>query len=170
MTIFNVGFTEFFAQSRWIFKSVENAQIFCSQCGNYRKSLSLLWRKFRESNVFTKEITKELIWRNFLRMTVNFSFFHTVLLSHHRIFLPKLWERTVFTKYFTIHPHFCNTTEIQCFSAEWHSALISRNFFQYLTNELLLSYSNIGAISVSNAITQRPSEAWLKKLSIFLRE
>ena len=27
-------------------------------------SLKLFWQKFRESNVFTKEITKELIWRN----------------------------------------------------------------------------------------------------------
>ena len=27
-------------------------------------NLSHFWQKFRESNVFTKEITKELIWRN----------------------------------------------------------------------------------------------------------
>ena len=39
-----------------------------------------LWQKFREFNGFTKEVTKELIWRNFFSMAVNFSFFHTVTL------------------------------------------------------------------------------------------
>ena len=34
----------------------------------------------------------------------------------------------------------------------------------------LISISNFGAISVTNAPTQGPSEAWLKKLSILLRE
>ena len=37
-------------------------------------TVTLLWQKFRESNVFTKENTKESIWRNFLCVTVNFSF------------------------------------------------------------------------------------------------
>ena len=41
-------------------------------------TVTLIWQKFREINVFTKENTKELIWRNFLWVTVNFSFFHTV--------------------------------------------------------------------------------------------
>ena len=43
-----------------------------------------LWQKFRDNNAFTKEVTKELIWRNFFSVTVNFSFFHTVnsLFSH----------------------------------------------------------------------------------------
>ena len=43
-------------------------------------SLTLFWQKFRESNVFTKEITKELISRNFFSVRENFSFFHTVTL------------------------------------------------------------------------------------------
>ena len=34
-------------------------------------------KKIRETNVFTKESTKETIWWNFFWVTVNFSFFHT---------------------------------------------------------------------------------------------
>ena len=60
--------------------------VIVAQCGNYRNLLSTvwklwkftvthLWQKFRENNVFTKEVTKELIWRNF-------SFFHTVARKH----------------------------------------------------------------------------------------
>ena len=38
--------------------------IVVSQCGNCGNSLlRFFWQKFRESNVFTKEITKELISR-----------------------------------------------------------------------------------------------------------
>ena len=33
------------------------------------------WQKFRQINAFTKEITKQLIWRNILSVRVNFSFF-----------------------------------------------------------------------------------------------
>ena len=43
-----------------------------------RFSLTHSWQKFRESNVFTKEITKELIWRNIFLVRLNLSFFHTV--------------------------------------------------------------------------------------------
>ena len=49
--------------------------IFVDNFGNSLSVTLLLWQKFRESNVFTKE----LIWRNFLLVTVNFSFFHTAL-------------------------------------------------------------------------------------------
>ena len=50
-----------------------------SQCGNYGNLLSHFFeRKFRESNIFTKEGTKVLISRNIFSMRVNFSFFHTV--------------------------------------------------------------------------------------------
>ena len=42
-----------------------------------RFSLTHFWQKFRERNVFTKEITKELIWRNIFLARLNFSFFHT---------------------------------------------------------------------------------------------
>ena len=49
------------------------------QCGkSWKFTLPLFWQKFHESNVFTKEITKELIWRNIFSVRVNFSFFHTV--------------------------------------------------------------------------------------------
>ena len=49
--------------------------------------VTLFWQKFRESNVFTKEYTKELIWRNFFNVTVNFSFFHTVIIYNFVDFL-----------------------------------------------------------------------------------
>ena len=42
-------------------------------------SLTHFWQKIREINGFTKEITKELIWRNIFLVRLNFSFFHTVL-------------------------------------------------------------------------------------------
>ena len=35
-------------------------------------------KKFRESTVFTKEVTKELISRNIFSAGENFAFFHTV--------------------------------------------------------------------------------------------
>ena len=43
-----------------------------------RFSLTHFWQKFRESKDFTKEITKELIWRKNSLVRLNFSFFHTV--------------------------------------------------------------------------------------------
>ena len=44
-------------------------------------SLTHFRQKFRESNGFTKEITKELIWRNIFSVRrVNFSFSHTCFL------------------------------------------------------------------------------------------
>ena len=55
-------------------------EIFISlaQCGNFGNFLTHFWRKIRESNVFSKEITKEMIWRNIFLVRVNSSFFHTV--------------------------------------------------------------------------------------------
>ena len=44
-------------------------------------------QKFRESNVFTKEIAKELIWRNIFLARLNFSLFLTVLYT--------VWKSTV---------------------------------------------------------------------------
>ena len=41
-------------------------------------SLTHFWQKFRESKAFTKEINKELIWRNIFLVRLNFSSFHTV--------------------------------------------------------------------------------------------
>ena len=62
-----IDFTKFFI--------VRECTLPHSQCGKTRNSLPAVWKllgfspthfwqKFRESNVFTKEITKELIWRN----------------------------------------------------------------------------------------------------------
>ena len=42
-------------------------------------TLTLFWQKIRESNAFTKWITKELIWRKKILVRVSFSFFHSVL-------------------------------------------------------------------------------------------
>ena len=41
----------------------------------------IFWQKFRELNVFSKAITKELISRNIFSFKENFSIFHTVLWS-----------------------------------------------------------------------------------------
>ena len=45
---------------------------------SYGNLLTLFWQKFRETNVFTKEITKYLIWRNIFSVRVNFLFFHSM--------------------------------------------------------------------------------------------
>ena len=50
-------------------------------------TFTLFWQKFRESNVFAKEITKEMIWRNIFLVRVNSSFFHTVLPPLQKIFV-----------------------------------------------------------------------------------
>ena len=54
-----------------------------AQCGNYEKLLTHFLLKFRENNVFTEEITQELIWRNFFSIRENFSFFLTVSCQFH---------------------------------------------------------------------------------------
>ena len=46
---------------------------------SWRKITHFFGQKFRESNVFTKEITKELFWRNIFLVRLNSSFFHTVI-------------------------------------------------------------------------------------------
>ena len=45
-------------------------------------TLALLWQNFHESNVLTKEVTKELISQNIFMARVNFSFFHTVCVPY----------------------------------------------------------------------------------------
>ena len=57
-------------------------------------SLTYFWQKFRQSNGFTKEITKELIWRNISLARENFSFFHTV----------KQWKSTIKRDYIQKFP------------------------------------------------------------------
>ena len=47
-------------------KSNKNMYSTYTQCENYGNLLSHFFPKFRESNVITKEIAKELIWRFFL--------------------------------------------------------------------------------------------------------
>ena len=45
-----------------IFYSIFFREITVPQYDNYKKiSVTHLWQKFRENNVFTKEVTKELI-------------------------------------------------------------------------------------------------------------
>ena len=50
--------------------------LYPSKCGNHRNLLShILGKNFV---FFSKEVTKELIWRNSFSVTVNFPFFHTL--------------------------------------------------------------------------------------------
>ena len=56
----------------------------CAMCTVWKLqkfSLTHFWQKFRESNGFTKWITKELIWRNIFLVRVNFEFFYKVILQ-----------------------------------------------------------------------------------------
>ena len=63
-----------------------------SQCGNCKNFLSNILKKIRETNIFTKEVTKNLISRNIFPVRENFLFFHTVqlLLTLSLIFHPNL--------------------------------------------------------------------------------
>ena len=122
---------------------------------NLRKfTVSFLWQKFREIDVFTTENTKELIWRNFSWVTVNFSFFHTVRIllprfcsknSVKSIFLPKYstlnWfdEKNLRGSKLHVFPHWAvlwlPTTEWKLASKiPWnHNMLFSREIFQVRT-------------------------------------
>ena len=59
------------------FHNVFQVQYTLHSCGEF--FLTHFWQKFRENNGFTKEITKELIWRNIFSVRVKSSFFHIVL-------------------------------------------------------------------------------------------
>ena len=59
----------------------------------FRKfTLTHFWQKFRESNVFTVEIAKELIWRNFFSVRVNFCYF-----NFHYTAQCTVWKNKKFT-------------------------------------------------------------------------
>ena len=63
-----------------------------------RFSLTHFWQKSRESNGFTKEITKELIWRNIFFMRLNFQFFHTVRLPSHSVEITEIYSHSILAK------------------------------------------------------------------------
>ena len=65
-------------------------------------NVTLFRQEFRESKVFTKENTKELIWRNFLWVTVNFSFFHTATATVFRKTSVKLTFHWFLLKHFIV--------------------------------------------------------------------
>ena len=63
--------------------------------------LSRFWQKFRESNVFTKEVSKKLISRKKMSVRENFSFFHTVVRKIAENFFVRHFSLYVsFTKFF----------------------------------------------------------------------
>ena len=79
----NIAFTIFFVKKAHTIVNFRNFQTvlwFTTQfgnCGNLLLFVTLshiFWQKFRESNVLTKEITEELIWRFFL-VRLDFSLF-----------------------------------------------------------------------------------------------
>ena len=58
---------------------VSHSLAVCTVLKSRKFTLTLFWQKFRQSNVFTKESTKKVIWRNIFSVRINFSFFHTVV-------------------------------------------------------------------------------------------
>ena len=58
-------------------------------------TLTLFWLKFRESNRFTKEITKQLIWRNIFFSESNFSFYHTTVWKYEKFGLTEIIFRQI---------------------------------------------------------------------------
>ena len=85
-------------------------------CKLWKFTLTLFWKKFRESNVFTNKITKWLIWRDIFSVRVNVSFFHTV--SH------TLWKNEKFT---LTEIFFRQINSLVIYLV---NALLSRSFFQ----------------------------------------
>ena len=59
-------------------------------------ALTLFWQKFRQSNSFTVEITKLVIWWNIFSVRVNFRNFHTVPWKE---FSKELISRTFFREH-----------------------------------------------------------------------
>ena len=55
------------------------------------KLLILFWQKFRESHIWTTEITNRLIWRFFSSLSVNLQNFHSVEITEFQ-FLESLTE------------------------------------------------------------------------------
>ena len=48
--------------------------IFAEQCGIMELYChTYVWQKFRENNVFTKKVTKDLVWRIFFSVTIKLS-------------------------------------------------------------------------------------------------
>ena len=74
-----------------------------------------------------------------------------------------LSQKVVFTKYFTVESKFLVLQHCYTKFCKITNPVSKKNKF-------LILNSNSGAISVTNATIQCPSEASLKKLSIFLRE
>ena len=77
-------------------------------------SLTFFWQKFRETNGFTKEITKELISRNIFSVRENFRNFHTVM--GHYVVKREIHCHAIFFS--------SNQLRVKFFSKK----LISRNF------------------------------------------
>ena len=105
-------------------------------------SLTLFQQKFRESNGFTKQITKELIWRNIFSVRPNFSFFHTVKRLFLIFFVKSVtkvrnendfFRETIFN--FAL-AFFCeNSVKTTFFSSIWR-------FFKFLLERYLCRFSN----------------------------
>ena len=107
-------FTDFFFHLKWgyvvmyvCFRNF-NADVQCI-VWKWRKIPHCFLAKFRESNVFTKEISEELIWRKILFSKIRFLFFHTVSVIKNsfykfssRQFAKKLRVVYIFTKYFQV--------------------------------------------------------------------
>ena len=86
----NSPLTIFFSPNQLYFVKPLLSRNFCQKCVRENSStvhtvwklqkfsLTLFSQKFRESNGFTKEITKELNWRNFFSVRENFFFFPTM--------------------------------------------------------------------------------------------
>ena len=75
LTVQSVEISEFIFQNSWTKMSWKNFSPVHSAVWNLWKfSLTLFWQNFRESNIFTKWLAKEMIWRNVRFQFINFSY------------------------------------------------------------------------------------------------
>ena len=106
MVLFNNWFDEIFL---WT--------ILCTVVWKVQKfSLTLLSQKFRESNSFPKEITKQLIWQFFFSVRENFSFFHTVQYGKTQNFL---WHKLLWKRLFSVILYLAERWFHEIFSKIW---------------------------------------------------
>ena len=110
----------------------------CAQCTlwNIRKfTLTDLSQKFREINVFTNKVTKELISRENISVRENFAFFHAVQCATHT-----LWKKHKISLTQNIF------REINSLVTSLIKTLLSRNFCQ---KTLRVNFGNFHTVTHS---------------------
>ena len=91
----NVSFTKFFQKYVTVnFRNFHTVYYLFTVWKLRKFTLTHFWQKFRETNVFTIEITKELFSREKNSLRENFAFFHTVAWLFHKTYVKSTSSKT----------------------------------------------------------------------------